>query len=293
MLALSLTACGKAEEASAAEDTPAAEESVSAQETESAAEETTVESAAAEGEMGPLMTSIMEKGKIVVGTASGYPPYEFIDITSADQSVIGIDMALAQAIADELGVELEIQDMSFSSLLSSLPANTIDIAIAGIAPTDERKESMDFSDSYLFAEQTFIILKENEETYSTLEAFEGQTLAAEKSTTQEALCQELFPNNQLVSLEKVPDCILELKNGKVAGICVESIVGEQYVISDDTLCFASADTGRKKETAIALQKGNEDLLAVLNKVIQENKDNGNFDKWVEEYSMIAAENAAD
>lgn len=242
---------------------------------------------------GSTSASIKASGKIVVGTASGYPPYEFVDITSADQSIIGVDIEFAQATADEIGVELEVQDMSFSSLLSSLPAHKIDVAIAGIAPTDERKESMDFSDVYLTADQKFLILKSNADKYATIDSFKGETLAAEKSTTQEALCQTLFPDNQLVSIERVPDCIMELKNGNVAGVCVESIVGEQYVLSDSELAFADADTGAQKYSAVALEKGNEDLVAIINKVIKEHTDNGDFDKWVEEYSEKAAENAAD
>ena len=81
------------------------------------------------------------------------------------------------------------------------------------------------------------------------------------------------------------------KNKKAAGVAVESIVGEQYILSDDTLQFADANFGTKKESAIALNKGNEDLLEILNKVIKENQDNKNFDKWVEEYSKKAAKSA--
>lgn len=254
--------------------------------------ETTAAAAEAGTETG-LLAKIKESGKLVVGTASGYPPYEFVDITSADQAVIGVDMELAKAIAEELGVELEIQDMTFSSLLAAIPAGKIDIAIAGVAPTEERKETMDFSDSYLFSDQVVIINKADADKFKTLDDLKGVPLAAEKSTTQEKIVQEMLPDNALTSLEHVPDCILELKNGKVSGVVVESIVGEQYLLADDTLQFADANFGRQKESAIVLNKGNEDLLEILNAVIKENQDAGNFDKWVEEYSQIAADNAGE
>ena len=122
--------------------TEAAEETEITTEAAEAAEETEAEGT---GE-GGLLESIKEKGKLVVGTASGYPPYEFIDITSANQDIVGIDMELAQAIADKLGVELEIQDMNFTSLISSIPTHKVDMAIAGISITEERKETMDFSE---------------------------------------------------------------------------------------------------------------------------------------------------
>ena len=115
----------------------------------------------------------INQGKLTIGTASGYPPYEFVDAASGDQSVIGIDIELAQAIADKLGVKLEVQDMNFSSLLTSLSAGKVDMAIAGISPTDERKETYDFSDSYLFADQSIIINKSDADKYKSLDDFKG------------------------------------------------------------------------------------------------------------------------
>lgn len=284
-----LTGCGKKTETTT--DAPANVEEVSEATTTvetGAAEETEAAETTSEG---GLLASIKASGKLVVGTASGYAPYEFVDVNSPSQEIVGVDMELAKAIAEELGVELEVQDMVFSSLLSSIPAHKIDLAIAGIAPTDERKETMDFSDSYLFATQSILILKENADKYQALEDFTGQPMAAQKSTTQEALIQEMLPDSALISLDKVPDCILELKSGNVAGVAIESIVGEQYIIAHDDIQFADATFDRKKETAIALEKGNEDLLEIVNKVIKENQDNGNFDKWIEEYSAKAADNA--
>ncbi|MGN1024617.1 MAG: transporter substrate-binding domain-containing protein [Lachnospiraceae bacterium] len=291
-----LAGCGSsnATSASSAASTEAAETQASTEAaTETSAADTAAATESASEEAGPLLTKIQQRGSLIIGTASGYPPYEFVDITDPNQSVIGVDIELGQAIADKLGVSLDVQDMDFSSLLASLPAGTIDMAIAGISPTDERRQSMDFSDNYAVADQKFIILKENADKYKTLDDFDGQPLAAEKSTTQEALCQSLFPDNQLVSLERVPDCILELKSGNVAGVCVESIVGEQYILADDTLAFSDADTGAQKQSAVAMEKGNDDLLAIVNEVIKEHTDNGDVDNWIEEYSQKAADNASE
>lgn len=238
-----------------------------------------------------LLGSIKKSGKLVVGTASGYPPYEFVDTTSANQDVIGIDIELAKAIAHELGVKLVIQDMTFSSLLASIPTHKIDMAIAGISPTDERKKTVDFSDNYLTAQQKIIVLKDNASKYKTLQDFSGTTVAVEKSTTQETLARQKLTSSSITSLEKLTDCVLELQKGKAAGIVVESIVGEQYIKANPSIKFSAASLDAYKYSAIALDKGNEDLLKILNKVIKENKDKGNFDKWVTEYSEKAAKNA--
>ena len=165
-----------------------------------------------------LLESIKSKGKLVVGTASGYSPYEFVDTLSKKQDIVGVDMELAKAIADELGVKLQVQDMTFSALLSSIPAEKIDLAIAGICVTDERKKTIDFSDVYIDAEQKVLVRKEDVGKYKTLEDIKGKKIGAQKATTQEKLANSEIENAQVVSLDKVPDLILELQNKKIEGI---------------------------------------------------------------------------
>ena len=106
-------------------------------------------------EMGPVMSRIKETGKMVIATASGYMPYEFIDITSPNQEVIGVDMALGDKIVEKLSeklgisVEKQIEDTTFTANLAAVAADQVDIMIAGMSPTEERKQNMDFSDVYL------------------------------------------------------------------------------------------------------------------------------------------------
>lgn len=239
-----------------------------------------------------LMQKIKSSGKLVVGTASGYPPYEFVDTSSGEKKVIGIDMALAQKIADKLGVKLEIQDMNFQALLSSLTGGKVDVAIAGINPTDERKKSMDFSDNYLPTEQKVIIRKVDADKYKTVESLYGKAIGVQKSTTQEELAKEKIKDAKIVALAHVPEVILELKQGKIDGVVVEGIVGTQYVVFNDDLMFSDVTfSGSVKSSAAAVNKGNEDVVKVINEVIKENTDNGNFKRWTEEYSKKAAANA--
>ncbi len=242
---------------------------------------------------GPVMQKIKESGKIVVGTASGYPPYEFIDASKADKTVIGIDMEIAQALADKLGVKLEVQDMNFQSLLSSLTSGKVDIAISGINPTDERRKTMDFSDDYLPTEQMVLIRKADADKYKSLEDLYGKTIGVQKSTTQETLTKNEIKDAQIVGLAHVPEAVLELKHGKVDGVVVEGICGKQYLIYNDDLMFAEGIHFKNgtKNSAAALQKGNEDLLKVVNEVLKENTDNGNLKKWEEEYVQKSVDNA--
>ena len=242
---------------------------------------------------GALLQKIKKDGKLVVGTAPGFPPYEFLDTSVKDKkSITGIDIKIAEAVAKKLGVKLEVQDMNFQALLTSLTSGKVDIAIAGINPTDERKKSMDFSNNYLPTEQLVIIKKADADKYKKVEDLYGKTIGVQKSTTQEALAKEKIKDAKIVGLAHVPEVVLELKHGKVDGLVVEGIVGQQYLIFNDDLMFSDIKfPNAVKNSAAAIQKGNEDVLAVVNEVIKENTDNGNFKKWTEEYSKKAVANA--
>lgn len=248
---------------------------------------------AGNAQQGALMKQIKEKGKLVVGTASGYPPYEFVDAAAGDKKVIGIDIAFAQQIADKLGVKLEVQDMNFQALLASLVGGKVDVAIAGINPTDERRKTMDFSAEYLPTAEMLIIRKTDAGKYKTLEDLTGKAIGVQKSTTQEETAKTAIKNAKIIALAHVPEVILELKQGKIDGVVVEGIVGRQYLVYNDDLQFAEVTFPNSvKASAVALTKGNDDLKALINQVIKENSDNGNFEKWADEYSRKAVENAS-
>lgn len=240
-----------------------------------------------------IISKIKADGVLVLGTASGYPPYEFVS-TADNNQIVGIDIELGKAIADKLGVELKITDMAFGELISSLVTNKCDIAIAGMPETEERAQSIDFSDVYVNDEQTIFIRKEDADKFNTLSDFDGHSVGVEKGSSCEIVAQKEMANSTLVSLAKVPDLLLELKNGKIDGIILPSVVGTQYVIADDSLCQVNDTvvfTEKDKPCQAGINKGNEEFLALVNETIKENQENGNFDAWIEKYSKLANEQA--
>lgn len=246
--------------------------------------------AAQSASQGNLMQRIKEKGTLVVGTASGFPPYEFLDTSKSDKTVVGIDIALAQKIADKLGVKLVVQDMNFSALLSSIAADKIDIAISAINATEERKKAVDFSESYMHSPHILLIRKEDAGKYKTLEDFRGKTIGAQKATLQEDLARTQIPEAKVVALDRIPDILIELDHGKLDAVASQGVVAKQYLIMNPEL----ADSGVKFEnvrssSCVAIPKGNEDLVKLVNEVIEENKDN--IPNWIEEYSELAVANA--
>lgn len=249
-------------------------------------------------ELGPVLTRIAESGTMVVATASGYMPYEFVDIESADQEVIGVDMALGQAIADrlseELGVdvEMQIENTTFTANLAAIAADQADIMIAGMSPTDERRENMDFSDVYLQAEQRLMIRAEDADKFTELSDFAGATIAAQINTTQVTIAHEVLTESTVTEMERIPNAVLELTTGNADAVVIESTVAQPYLLANPDLVLSEASLPEDvlyKDTAIAVPLGNEDFLEIINEVIAECQEQGLIDQWVEEYSAICVE----
>ncbi|MGN0484600.1 MAG: transporter substrate-binding domain-containing protein [Lachnospiraceae bacterium] len=183
-------------------------------------QESAVSSAAGEG---GKVDAIKAAGKLVVGTASGYPPYEFVSMENNGE-VIGIDVAFAKAIADKLGVKLEVQDMAFGELITALAQGKCDIAIAGMTQTEERAKTIDFSDVYITDEQCMIIRKEDAGQYKTVDDFKGKAVGVEKGSSSEQVVQTEIADAKMNSLSKIADLFLELKNAKIDGIVTSRVV---------------------------------------------------------------------
>lgn len=280
-----LTACGSKDAAAA--DTSADTQAASA--------------SADASDLGPVLTRIKESGEMVIATASGYMPYEFVDISSANQDVIGVDMALGDKIieklSDKLGVEVKkkVEDTTFTANLAAVAADQVDIMLAGMSPTEERKQNMDFSDVYLKAEQRIMVRKADVDSYKDIDSFNGKTIAVQKNTTQEKIAQGSMPGVSVTSMEKIPLAVLELTTNKADGVVIESTVAQPYLIANPDLVLCDAEFPedvRYKDTAIAVPKGNEDFLELINETIKECQDAGLIDQWIDEYSSIAAEQNA-
>lgn len=240
----------------------------------------------------PLLQQIKDRGQLVLGTAADFPPYEFIDTSKSEKTVAGIDINLAQRIADKIGVKLVVQDMNFSALLSSLASKKVDIAISAITPTPERAEAMDFSDIYMSDENIMIIRKSDADKFTKLEDFYGKNIAAAKSTQQEKLAQDYLTDAKIVSLERFGDALMELMQNKVDGVPSQRVVAQQYLLMNPDLADSGAYfEGHASSSAVMVLKGNEDLVALINEVIAECQENGDIERWVQEASELAVKNA--
>lgn len=278
MLSL-LTGCGsKTEAPTASADTTAAAETTEATETMEATEATQT-----------LLDKIKSSGKLVVGTEAQYAPYEFKDL---DANFAGCDMWLAQQIADHLGVELEVVDMSFDGIIPAVKSGQVDIGIAAFTKTEERAKEIDFSNLYETSAQLLIVKAGNADTYSTKESLAGQKVGAQKGTIQSQLIQSALPDSDLFELEKYPALALEVQNGNIAGLVVDQAVGESLIATSNGALevanfeFTAEEASFGKAAVIA--KGNEDLVAAVNEVIDKVTGDGSYQKAYDEAVELAA-----
>lgn len=235
------------------------------------------------------LDSIKKKGKIVLGTAADYPPYEFHKQIDGDDKIVGFDVEIAKAIAKDLGVEIEIKDMKFDGLLAALKADKIDFILAGMVPKPERKESVDFSIPYYQAEQKILIKAEDADKVKTVDDLKGFKIGAQKSTVQEEIALTKIPDAKVKSLSKITDLVLELKNNKVNGLVLVGPVAKAYADKNDDLIVPEISFGQEDGVAVAVNKGNTELLEEINKSLQSMLDKGQIDKFINEATMLAEE----
>ena len=133
-------------------------------------------------EDGAALERVQEEGVLVVGTSADFPPFEFYAEVDGERQVVGMDMMIAQKIADDLGVELEIQDIGFDSLLPALEARNVDIVIAGMTPTEERRKSVDFSEIYFKTFQNIMIRAEDKDVYTSIESLKGLPIGVQSGS---------------------------------------------------------------------------------------------------------------
>lgn len=238
---------------------------------------------AADASATPTLDAIRERGELILGTESTYPPFEFIVIENGQSVGVGMDVSLAQAIADKLGVKLVKSEMAFDSLIPAVQAGTVDIA-ASITPTAERKEAVDFSINYYDTTNCFLVRAAEVDSFTAKESFDGKTIGAQQGTAQNTLVTEEMTNAKSLILPKTSTLIQELKTGNIDAICLEKPVADCYAAAyEGELVVCSFEVPVDEGgVAIPVAKGKEDLVAFIDEVIKEMKDNGEMQKIYDE-----------
>ena len=240
------------------------------------------------------LQEIKDSGKLVIGTCADYPPYEWHLIKDGKDEIIGFDIDIAQAIADELGVELEIKDMDFDGLIPALSTGKIDMIIAGMNPTDERKQSVDFTDIYYTQKDALVIKSEDAENIQSENDLKKASLATQKATIQETYLLENFPDAALQSVPKWNTAIMSLTTGKVDAVMMVDTVAKQFIAQNDDLMVANFDiNSTPNAAAIAVAKNGGDFLETVNNIVNEMKESGKIEELYQLNDQIVTDNTAE
>lgn len=280
-----LTACGSSETAQTTEETQAAdaavqEEAADAAETETTdAAETETADAVETEEAEQAVSEALADGVLTVGTNAEFPPFEYVDDNGEPD---GFDIALIKAIGEKLGVEVEVENMEFASLVSSI-GSKIDVSIAGMTVTDERKETVDFSDSYYEAVQ-YVILPEGSEI-ATADDLVGKTIGVQLGTTGDFIATDI-EGTTVQQYNKAVDAVNDLINGRVDCVIIDknpALVFESKFEGQVTALEGAQFDFETEEYAIAMPKGDTALVDAVNAALAEIKADGTFDELVKTY----------
>ena len=256
--ALALTACGGSA-SSTASSTASSAASSEAASTSAAAELTTVEA-----------------GKLTMATNATFPPYE---MTTDSGEIEGIDVDTAKAIAEKLGLELQIDDMDFDAALLSVQQGKADIVMAGVTVTDERKAVMDFSDSYATGIQSIIV--PNGSDIASPDDLAGKKIGTQRGTTGYIYCSDDFGDDAVVAYDDGLTAVQALKNGQVDAVVIDNAPATEYVAANPGLVIL--DTSYAEEDyAIGMAKGSA-LEDAVNAALEELKADGTLESIVDKY----------
>ena len=271
-MALSLAACGAKEEAPAA-SAPAA----------------SAPAASAPAEEAGITT--INPGKLTVATSPDFAPYEFYAIDeNGEPQLAGFDMALAQYIADYLGLELEVVPMDFDGTILELQNKKVDLSMAGYSPDPDRADAMDFSDIYISGGQSFVCVDSTAEKFPDLATANNPnfTIGAQIGSIQAGLAKENTPDADIIEMAKVTDIIAELITGKMDGAFIETMVAESYEKNYPELCIALEVPYEAEGSVVGVSKGNEALLKGVNEAIAAALADGSMANFVAEANELAS-----
>ena len=231
------------------------------------------------------------EGKLTVATSPDFAPYEFYAIgEDGSPALAGFDMALAQYIADYMGLELEVITVDFDGVLSELQTKSVDLGMAGLSPDEKRMGIMDFSDIYYEGGQSLVTVKDNADKYNSVEAVNNPdvTVGAQTGSIQLDLANTNSPDADIISLPKVTDIISELLAGTMDAAYIETVVAESYQKNYPDLEIVADVPYNVAGSAIGVVKDNPELLNAVNEAIAAALEDGSMDQFVAEANELAS-----
>ena len=230
-------------------------------------------------------------GKLIVGTEAGFAPYEYL----VGDEVEGVDMDIAQAIADRLGVELEVQNMDFDGALLAVQQGKVDIVAAGVSVSEEREQVMDFSSKYVDSKDVVVVAADDPAVEeSTADALAGKTVGVQQGNIADLWVTDNTEAGPVQRYTKFVQAAQDLVNGKIDCIVMDEAPAIELVESSGgKLAILEGDALFEDSYAIAIKKGNEAMKGAVDAVVNELIESGEMDKIIASHSSAGSETEAE
>ncbi len=221
-----------------------------------------------------------EDNKLIMATNAAFPPYEYYE----NEKIVGIDADIAAAIAEKLEMELEIQDTEFGSIITGVQSGKYDMGMAGMTVTEERKLSVNFSDTYATGIQSVIVKADSD--IKDLDALEGKKIGVQQDTTGHIYSADQYGDDMVIPFNKGTDAVAALVSGKVDCVIIDNEPAKSFVAANDGLVILDTEYA-VEDYAICIAKENTELLEKVNGALKELIADGTVKKIIDKY--ISAE----
>ncbi len=229
-------------------------------------------------------------GELIMATNAAFPPFEFTTSNGLVGEYDGIDIAIAQKIAEKAGKTLKVSDMEFDGIIAAVSTGKVDMGIAGMTVTEERKNNVDFSDPYYVAEQVIVVPEDsdiasaedlkNDKKVGVVIGYTADTIVTEDLALDEA---------NIVRANRGIDVVQDVKNGRLDAVVIDSYTGIKLAESTGLKVVEDEEAFAAEEYAIAVKKGNSELLETINATLAEMKENGEIEELAAKYNDTAVE----
>lgn len=226
------------------------------------------------------MARIEKKGQVIWGTNAEFAPFEMRD----GEEVIGIDADIAKRIAEKLGVELVVEDMKFDALPAALKSGKIDFIAAGYTVRPDREQEMTFSKNYFRAVQAIIVEESNTEIQGAAD-LENKKIGVQTGTTGDTLATEDIEGSDVHRYNNGLEAVLDLKNGNIDAVVIDILPAEILASQHEGIEILEERAGEEEEYAIAVRKGDQELIDAINEVLDEMMESGEIDDLTNKYSI--------
>lgn len=218
----------------------------------------------------------VKDGVLTMATNAYFPPYEYYE----GESIVGIDAEIAAAIADKLGMELEITDMEFEAVILAVQSGKADIGLAGMTVRPDREESVNFSDTYATGIQVVIVREDSD--INSVDDLEGKKIGVQLMTTGDIFACEDFGEDAVEKYNKGADAVMALVQGKVDAVIIDNEPAKNFVAGNEGLKILDTEYA-VEDYAACLNKENDELLTKVNEAIAGLKEDGTLQEIMDKY----------